>query len=125
MTCTVEGVALKATEILSWDNGRLHDPLRQPHELEVPQSMQLTKVFSLRCARDGNGQLTLYLTTMAGEELAPMTASGADLVADLCYRVSVEGHEGFQVKVALPDGQTLDSLDPKKPLSEAFQTFMD
>ena len=27
------------------------------------------------------------------------------------YRVSVEGHEGFQVKVALPDGQTLDSLD--------------
>ena len=28
------------------------------------------------------------------------------------YRVSVEGHEGFQVKVALPNGQTLDSLDP-------------
>ena len=27
-------------EILPWDNDRLHDPLRQPHELEVPQSMQ-------------------------------------------------------------------------------------
>lgn len=27
-------------EILPWDNGRLHDPLRQPYELEVPQSMQ-------------------------------------------------------------------------------------
>lgn len=119
-----EGVALRATEILPWDNDRLHDPLRQPHELEVPQSMQLTKVFSLRCVDGNHGQLTLYLTTMAGEELAPMTASGADLVADLCYRVSVEGHEGFQVKVALPNGQTLDSLDPKKSLSDAFRDFM-
>ena len=27
-------------EILPWDNDRLHDPLRQAHELEVPQSMQ-------------------------------------------------------------------------------------
>ena len=117
---------MRAADVLPWDNARIHDRLRQPHELEVPEAMQLTKVFTLRCAKDAiPSQLMIYLSTLAGEELAPMKANAADLVADLCYRVSVEGHAGFQVKIALPNGLTLDALDPKQSLAEAFKDFTD
>ena len=49
----------------------------------------------------------------------------SDLVADFCYRVAVENHGGFQVKVALPDATTLDTLDPRLPLAEALKDFIE
>lgn len=72
-----------------------------------------------------DGLLTIQLSTMSGEVLPLLSAHGGDLVADLCYRVSVEANEGFQVKIALPNAKTLDALDPKQTLAEAFAAFIE
>eukprot|EP00438_Fugacium_kawagutii_P014567 Skav232310 [mRNA] locus=scaffold882:682917:684446:- [translate_table: standard] len=120
-----EGVALSATDVLPWDKGRIHDQLRHADEMPVPEAMQLTRVLTLRCSDAGDGLLAIQLSTMAGEMLPLLSAHASDLVADLLYRVSVETNEGFQVKIALPNAKTLDVLDPKQTLAEAFAAFID
>ena len=120
-----EGVALQAQHALPWNLERLRDPLRRPDQLVEPEELQLTKVFSLRSVKEHGSQLSICLSAMGGEELPPLIAGKSDLVADLCYRVAVENHAGFQVKVALPDATTLDMLDRRLPLAEALKDFME